>query len=93
MIAENKDCNPNHNLPFKIKPGVIVYVKDSGHTGITDSQHAEIIMGFKWLQKDDPFCELHKQTIGEGDRQEKVKMFICGHKVAVDCCPCCLAQH
>ena len=41
-------------------------------------------MEFKWLQKDDPFCEPHEQMIGEGDRQEKVKMFICDHKVAVD---------
>lgn len=41
-------------------------------------------MEFKWLQKDDPFCEPHEQMIGKGDRQEKVKMFICDHKVAVD---------
>lgn len=84
MIVENKDCNPNHDLPFKIKPDVIVYAKDSDCTAITDSWHAEIIMEFKWLQKDDPFCEPHEQMIGEGDRQEKVKMFICDHKVAVD---------
>ena len=84
MTAENKDCNPNHNLPFKIKQDVIVYTKDSGCTGIMDSQHAEIIMEFKWLLKDDLFYEPYKQTIGEGDRQEKANMFICGHKVARD---------
>ena len=41
-------------------------------------------MEFKWLQRDGLLCEPHKQIIGEGDRQEKVKMFICDHKVAMD---------
>lgn len=66
MVASHEDCNPNHELPFKIKPDVIVYPKDSGRAGPTDSREAEITVEFKWLPRDDPFGQEYQERGVDG---------------------------
>ena len=58
VSAYHEDCNLNPNLPFKIKPDVIAYAKNSSHAGPTDSQYAEVIVEFKWNSQDNPFGDV-----------------------------------
>ena len=83
-LSSSVNCNPHTDLPFKIKPDVSVYHKDSDLDVITDSASSEIFIEFKWKTEDDPFCHVHNIQLIFPSGKQTVQFFLHDTKSADD---------